>query len=256
MSPFTSVLRLGTLSVALCASVLPAVCQDNSKTLKDTQAAPAATTWLANRFAGAGVPTSCAQQAPPPVSTALPGHGDLTVALNNWTLSGTAGLKKLGQSATIPAGSTFNGTADVTSGDLDGAINIPPFNTTVTIAGIGVKTALSLVPTGNVTGTVSLDDNGDLHLFGIAPVIVHIKSLSAFGAQFGTNCVSDHTMHIPIKYDGSIGNLGAGKLTSNTIATFPNFTNCGIYGPILDTLISGGGNAFNLTETPPAPTVY
>ncbi|MGD0787986.1 MAG: TIM-barrel domain-containing protein [Terracidiphilus sp.] len=43
MSFFTSAMRLGILSLALCAGVLPAVCQDNSREAKDTHAAAATT---------------------------------------------------------------------------------------------------------------------------------------------------------------------------------------------------------------------
>src|ERR1700689_4779794 len=57
----------------------------------------------------------------------------------NWTVSGTLTIKKLNQSATLPAGSTFNGEAALElpafEGPVTGSVFVPPFNTTLKILG-------------------------------------------------------------------------------------------------------------------------
>jgi pimeloyl-ACP methyl ester carboxylesterase len=212
--------------------------------------------WIANRFAGATAPSSCNNGLPNPTSTANPGGGDFTVNLDNWNLNGKATLAKLNQSLTLPAGSTFNGTANLTKKLLVGSIAVQPFTTVIDILGIKVNTAIKLVPTGNIQGNVNLDDNGQLHIVGSAPVSVRINSLTVGPINLGTNCKTQSTTHIPIRFDGPVSALGTGQLTSNTLATFPPLADCGIYGPVLSALIAGSGNRFILTESPPAPRSY
>ncbi|MDQ8046117.1 MAG: lipase family protein [Solirubrobacteraceae bacterium] len=217
------------------------------------QAAPAALTWITDRFNGKAPSSTCNTGLGDPVSTANPGGGDFIVSLPDWTLSGTAHLAKLNQNLTLPAGATFDGSANLTSRLLSGAIDIPSFTTTIDIAGIKILTSLTLTPTGNTQGTVTLDDNGQLHIKAEAPVVIHINSLTAGPIKLGTNCRTQSTVHIPLSFDGPVSSLGTGSLTFNTAATIPPLTDCGVYGPVLSALIAGGGNGFYLTLTPPAP---
>ena len=220
------------------------------------QAAPSVLAWAADRFAGKSQAGNCNNGKPDPVSTADAPGGDFIVNLDQWNLSGSVRLKTLNQTLALPSTSKFNGTTNLTTQKLDGAANIPPFFTTIDILGIKIKTAITLVPTGPIVGSVSLDDNGQLHLSGNAPMYLRIESLGAVGITFGTNCQTERSLQIPIKYDGPVSALGTGKLTSSTTATIPPLVNCGAYGPLLSALVSASGNGFTLTESAPAPVSY
>lgn len=216
------------------------------------QGATGALNWIADRFANKAAPTTCAVTTAPP-STADPAGGDHIVNLDKWTLSGTASLAKLRQSLTLPAGSEFTGAANLTQQRLVGGLRVPSFFTTIDILGLKVRTAINLVPTGDIQGTIKLDDNGNITIVGNAPVIVRVESLQLGLINLGTNCRTERGVQIPLSFSGPVSALGTGGLTFDSTATFPNFTDCGAYAPIISGLISGGGNRFVLTQTPPAP---
>ena len=52
---------------------------------------------------------------------------DIIVPFTNWTVSGSITAKKLNQAIVLPSGSTFNGSADLTSGAVTGTIDVPAF---------------------------------------------------------------------------------------------------------------------------------
>lgn len=220
------------------------------------QAAPSVLTWAADRFASRSQSGNCNNGKPNPTSTADAPGGDFIVKLDNWLLSGTVKLKTLNQTLALPDASRFNGTTNLTTQKLDGQASIPPFNTIIDIAGIKVRTKITLVPTGPIVGAVNLDDNGDLHLDGNAPMILRIESLQAVGITFGTNCRTERSLQISIKYDGPVSALGTGKLTSSTPGTIPPLVDCGVYGPVLSSLVAATGNTFTLTERPPPPVSW
>ncbi len=220
------------------------------------QAAPYVMNWVADRMNSRSQASNCNNGKPDPVSTADAPGGDFVVNLDQWNLAGSVRLKTLNQTLALPTTSRFTGTTNLTTQKLDGLASIPPFFTTIDILGIKIKTAITMVPTGRIVGSVSLDDNGYLHLSGTAPMILRIESLGAFGITFGTNCRTQSSLQIPIRYDGPVSALGTGKLTSSTTATIPPLTDCGAYGPLLSALVAATGNGFTLTESPPAPVSY
>jgi pimeloyl-ACP methyl ester carboxylesterase len=220
------------------------------------QAGPSVVKWIQDRLDGKAAPSTCNNGLPDPVSNADPAGGDFNVPLSNWNLTGTATLAKLNQSLVLPGGSTFSGNTNLTAKRLTGTLKVNPFLTPVTLFGIKINTAIRLVPAGDTSGSASLDDNGQLHITANAPVVIYINSLSVGPIKLGTNCRTQSTVHIPLKYDGSVANLGAGGLTFNSTATFPPLTDCGLYGPLLSALISGSGNKFALNVAPPAPKPY
>lgn len=219
------------------------------------QGATNALNWIADRFAGKSAPTTCGVSGAPQ-STAETPRGDHIVQLRDWTLSGTASLAKLRQTLTLPSGSLFSGDANLTKRTLTGGIEVPPFFTTIDILGLKIRTAIKLVPTGAISGSIQLLDNGNLRIRGNAPVIVRVESLQLGVINLGTNCRTSRGVQIPLAFDGPVSALGAGALRFNSVATFPTFTDCGAYGPLLSALISGSGNRFILTQTPPASTSW
>ncbi|MBJ7472077.1 MAG: hypothetical protein JHD16_12285 [Solirubrobacteraceae bacterium] len=220
------------------------------------QAAPSVMAWAADRFAGRSQAGNCNNGKPDPVSNADTPGGDFVVNLDNWNLSGSVRLRTLNQTLALPTTSRFNGTTNLTTQKLDGLATIPPFFTTIDILGIKVRTAITLVPTGRIAGSVNLDDTGKLTINATAPLILRIESLNAVGLTFGTNCRTQTSLQIPVRYSGPVSALGTGKLTSSTTATIPPLTDCGAYGPLLSALVSSTGNGFTLTESPPAPVSY
>src|SRR5436305_136406 len=76
---------------------------------------------------------------------AAPASADTVVPLQNYTVGGTLGLAKLGQNVNLPAGSSFNGSADISTGQLTGHVSIPEFTATIRVLGIPTKATLQLV---------------------------------------------------------------------------------------------------------------
>lgn len=224
-----------------------------------TQAATYATTWLADRFANRAIPTTCANTAPAPVSTAPPQNGDFLVNLNQWLLSGTARLDRLSSTLTLPPTSRFSGSANLTTETLSaplGGVVIPDFNGTINLAGINVGVRVSIAQLSPLTGTARLNDDGDLHLRGGLTIQVKIRSLNLFGIQLGANCRTRYPVYVPYSYSGNVANIGNGKLTSSTTTNFSEFVDCGAYGPLLSALASAPNNRFTLTLNPPPPVQY
>ncbi|MBJ7328472.1 MAG: dienelactone hydrolase family protein [Solirubrobacteraceae bacterium] len=221
-----------------------------------TQAATAATNWIAARIANQTVPSTCANTAAPPTSTADPAGGDFVFPLDNWDLKGSVKLGKLNQTLALPAGANFNGAANLTTKRITGSTSIPYMATSVKIAGINVRTNLIITDAEPVTGTIELDDNGDIHMRAQARVWINLKSFGVSIINFGANCRTQTPVTIALNFDGSVGKLGTGELTSAAESYFPELINCGLYGPVLSQLFSGNGNIFTLTEAPKAPKAY
>lgn len=66
----------------------------------------------------------------------------LTNNMENWAVWGSLTPKKLGEPVVLPKGSTYNGTAKLTttpteiSGTSSGTIFVPPFNTSLKLGGL------------------------------------------------------------------------------------------------------------------------
>lgn len=223
-----------------------------------TQAGTYATTWLADRFANRAVPTTCANTAAPPVSTAPPQGGDFIVNLDKWLLSGTARLDRLSSTLTLPVGSTFSGSANISKETLNaplGGVVIPEFRGKVNV-GLTIDVRVNIRQLSPLNGTARLDDNGDLHLAGNLGIEVKIRSLSVFGIQLGANCRTRYPVNVPYRFDGNVASIGSGGLVSSTTTNFSEFVDCGAYGPVLSLLASAPNNRFTLVLNPPAPKPY
>lgn len=216
------------------------------------QGATGALSWIANRFAGQTAPTSCNANAIP-TSTAPPSGGDQIVNLDKWILSGTVRLRTLATTLAIPPAGTITASANLTQQSLQANMSVPPFNSQIKVLGIPVRVAITLIPTGPITGTARLGDDGTLSVRGNAPVIVKVRSLGLGPIVIGADCRTERGVQIPVFYEETVGGLGDGRFGSTSTATFPNMVGCGLYGPILSALMSGPGQKFDLKFTPPAP---
>ncbi|MDR3418471.1 MAG: lipase family protein [Nevskia sp.] len=220
------------------------------------QAAPQVLSWLADRFAGKAAPSSCLTTQPPPKSTAPPGGGDFVVSVNNWPLSGKVHLKTLNQDVVLPAGSTFEADTDLSSERVTGGLSIPKFADSLLIVILPVTVDLSIVPTGAITGTVTLDNAGLLHIHGSAQANITVVSAGEGSLQIPFGCQTSSPVDFPIDFDGPVSSLGDGKLSFTGTTTFPQLANCGAFSGLFSALMSGPGQTFTFTATPPAPVVW
>ena len=220
------------------------------------QAAPTVLGWLGDRFAGKTAVGSCASTQADPVSTANPNDGNFIVSLKNWPLTASIGLKTLGQTINLPTTSTFSADTDLTAKQLkNGKLVVPDFTAKVNIL-LPVDVKLSVVPTGDATGTATLDNAGQLHVHGLQSANLKIQTVGSLGINIPTGCTTSAPVNFPIDFDGPVSSLGGGKLTFAGTTTFPSLTNCGLYGPLLSTLMSGSGQTYSFTVTPPAPVKW
>ena len=213
-----------------------------------TQAATPVLTWLNDRFAGKPATDTCSNNTAP-TSTAIPPGGHLVVNMNKWPLNAKVHLKLLNSDVILPATSTFSAQADVTAKTLNGSLDVPSFNQKVNLIGLKLPIGLRIMSAGPVTGTVSLDTDGILHVHGKAPVDINITSVVyiPFGA-----CKTATPVDFPLDFDGPISSLGNGNLTFSGTVTFPKVTGCAIQGT-LSAFMSGAGQTFSFTVAPPAP---
>lgn len=216
------------------------------------QAAPQVVSWLSDRFAGKAATGTCNTTAPEPQSTANPGGGNFVVTLKDWLLKASVGLKTLGQTVEMPKESTLAADADITGQRLSGTLNIPSFKKWISIIGLPIQVGLEIVPVGPISGTTSLDGNGQLHIDGEAKA--DIKITSVLGINWG-ECKTVTPVVFPLKFDGPVSALGSGQLNFTGQTSFPLIRGCFI-SAILSALMSGSGQTYTFTAIPPAPVKY
>ncbi|CAH0351228.1 lipase family protein [Aquabacterium sp. CECT 9606] len=216
------------------------------------QAAPTVLTWLGDRFAGKSTLGTCLTFNAEPKSTANPNKGNFVVSLKSWPLTATVGLKTLAQTVYLPTTSTFSAETDITAQRLTGSLSVPNFSQSIKILGIGSQVGLKITPVGDATGTVTLDNAGQLHVHGMAKANISVTSLS--GLPIG-ECKTVTPVEFPINFDGPVSSLGNGNLTFTGTTTFPQLKGCGV-SAILSAVMSGPGQTYSFTVAPPAPKKY
>ena len=219
------------------------------------QAAPYVLSWLGDRFAGKATLGNCIELAAQPKSTANPAGGDFIVSLKGWNLSGSVTVKNLGQTITLPSGSTFSGDTNLTKNSLTGNLVVPDFQSHIAIAGLlPLDVKLTIKQVTPATGTATLDKAGQLHVHGKAQVNISIVSVGESVLQLPTGCTTSAPVDLPLDFDGPVSALGAGNLVFSGTTTFPGLSGCGaIYGPLLSAFFSGAGQKYTFNVTPPAP---
>lgn len=223
-----------------------------------TQAGTFATDWLNTRFANQAVQSNCNNAAAPPSTAVTNAQGNLLFPLDRWTLSGEIFLDRLSSRLTLPAGSTFSGLANVTTQSLTSPANgifIPDFNGTVNL-GIQLGVRVGVQQAAAWQGSASLGNDGTVRLAGTVPTNVTIRTLRLGFINLGAGCRTRFPVQIPYSYQGNVGDIGAGFLSSSRTASIPEFVNCGAYGPLLSSLASAPNNRFTFAQTPPPPVAY
>jgi hypothetical protein len=182
------------------------------------------------------------------VSASTASAADVVLPFSNYKVGGTLTVKKLNQSITLPAGSTFNGSANVTQGTLSGHVSIPTFTSTIRVLGIPTQVTTQLVEAQPVQGTVKLDPDLTTHIRSTTSATLYIRKLRLGLLSVPTTCRTASPIQLTLNYDGPF----SFPINFNGTTTIPPLVGCGLLGPTLGALLSGPGNAYHLTLSPPS----
>jgi hypothetical protein len=185
--------------------------------------------------------TACA------VSVPAASAADIVLPFTNYKVGGSLTVKKLNQKITLPSGSTFNGSANLTTQQLSGHVSIPEFTSTIRVLGIPTQVTTKLDEAQPLQGTIKLDPNFAIHVRSTTSAILRIKKLRLGLLGVPTTCRTAEPIQLTLNYDGPL----AYPLTFNGTTTIPPLTGCGLLGPTLGTLLSGPGNAYQVTLDSP-----
>lgn len=191
----------------------------------------------------------------------------------NWVVSGSVTPKKLNEPINLPAGSTFNGEAQVNlltfSGPISGTIFVPPFNATMKILGVPETVGMKLTQVGSIEGQITrstqetVDCPGAVEQNSICVTLsvpsrvnLAITVVGVLGINVPTTCETSE----PIAFD-AVDTLTLKEVYTSGpqftgTATFPPVACYGVnglvLGPVLTTLISGPDNPYVLSLKRPA----
>jgi hypothetical protein len=182
------------------------------------------------------------------VASAVPAsasaHSDPTFKID-FIVKATTHIAKLNQNITVPPGK-FVGVLDLVTGNLVGNLTLPPAQTTVSLAGIGLATAgFAVAPVGPVKGHVDLSK---LTLSATSVFNAKIPYIHPLGLPInlvGSSC--ETAKPISITFTGKVNFSGS---TFSSSYTIPNFQNCGLTTPAINLLIPGPGNTFTAKFSP------
>ena len=199
------------------------------------------------------------------------------LSLTNWSVWGSLTPKKLGEPVVLPKGSTFNGEADIENATgteiqatLKGHIHVPPFESTVKLAGLVPTTVgVSLTEVGESQGTITTAPPGACRgaKFGgpcaamhvVAKTDIGLTAAGFEGIEVPTECVTDEPVTLDLSEVGSLVELLEGGLRFTGTTTIPSITCSGLsgvaLGPALTAVMSGPENPYELklAEHEPAP---
>jgi hypothetical protein len=177
-----------------------------------------------------------------------------TLSFTNWTTSGSLTVAKLHQSVKLPAGSTFNGSIDTTTGQLTGHVSIPPFTSRLTVLGVPVDATLQFVEAQPVSGTVTLGSPNST-VNASASAIIKITRLSSPLLPLlnlaGNSCQTSSPVVLPLNATGPTSQLLTG-ITFTGTTTIPLLQRCGLATPLLNLLMAGPNNPFSVSIAPPS----
>ncbi len=218
------------------------------------QASPYVLAWFEDRLDGRTAVGTCGSANPRPVTTANAPEGDFIVSLSSWPLDAVVHLKTLMQRVTMPGTSTFSADCNMTTKKITGNMSVPEFKAPINvILPMQVKMRITGVGTQPMVGDVTLDNGGNLHVHGHMYADVRIQSITALGIPIGTYVHTKDPVDFPIDFDGPISALGSGKLTFTGTTRFPSMTGNILFNALFTSLMSGSGQTFEFTVSPPAP---
>ncbi len=173
---------------------------------------------------------------------------DVILPFSNYKVGGSLTVKKLNQSIALPAGSTFNGWANITQQTLIGNVFIPEFTSTIRVLGVPTNVTTKLEQVQPVQGSVTVDSNFNVHIRSTNTALLRIKKLRLGLLSVPTTCRTADPIKLTLNYDGPL----VYPLAFDGTTTIPQLTGCGLLGPTLGTLLSGPGNPYHITLAPPS----
>jgi hypothetical protein len=181
------------------------------------------------------------------VSVPAASAADVILPFTNYQVGGSLTVKKLNQSITLPAGSTFNGSANLTTFELSGHVFIPEFTSTIRVLGVPTQVTTKLDEAQPAQGTIKVDSTG-VHIRSTTSAILRIKKLRLGLLGVPTTCRTADPIQLTLNYDGPL----TYPLAFDGTTTIPPLTGCGLLGPTVGALLSGPGNAYHVTLAPPS----
>jgi hypothetical protein len=180
----------------------------------------------------------------------------------NWVFSGFITPKRFNQPITLPAGSTFNGSAAINlvtgSGPISGNFFVPPFGNPVRFHGAKFSMGVEVIQVGTSEGSIEPSKTvaGDISLSLPTKVTLAITSVQVGGHTFETKCKTAEPLALALASELTVTELlstGAHFIGTTNIPT----VKC--EGPkaefeeeILGTAFSGPNNPYSLAIAPPA----
>jgi hypothetical protein len=199
---------------------------------------------LANRLAvltaGVSLLTAAAVAASAPSASA-----DTTINAH-YALTGSTFIKKLNTTVNLGSGS-LAATVDLDTGAVSSTLSLPPATVSMKELGIiPVSATATMVQNGPATGSANLTTNT---ITSSASIIFKITKLSVAGLNVpvGGNCESS-PFSVSLSSGPGFTVSGGGPLSGSY--TIPPLHGCGLTTPVLNLLIPGPGNTFNLTLGP------
>jgi len=175
-----------------------------------------------------------------------PGASADTVVNVHYSLTGTTFLKKLNTTVNLGSG-TLAAAEDLTTGAVSSTLSLPPVTVSMKELGIiPVSATATMVQNGPATGSANLTTNT---ITSSASIIFKITKLTAAGLNvpIGGNCESS-PFSVSLSSGPGFTVSGGGPLSGSY--TIPPMHGCGLLTPVLNLLIPGPGNTFNLTLGP------
>jgi hypothetical protein len=171
---------------------------------------------------------------------------DVVLPFEDYRVGGTLTLKKLQQDIHLPEGSTFNGSANLTTGQLTGDVFVPEFTSTVRVLGVPTRVTTQLEQAQPVQGTIAFTPSG-ISIRSTTSAILRIRRLRLGLLSVPTTCRTAEPIVLTLNYDGPL----EFPLTFEGSTTIPRLTGCGLLGPTLGALLSGPGNEYVITLAEP-----
>jgi hypothetical protein len=181
----------------------------------------------------------------------------------NWKLAGSITDKKLGQVITLPEGSTFNGSGEVSTesgaGSVKGNLSIPPFTAALKLFGpLAVNLGLTLSEAGPLEGTVAKSESVPSFETLSAPLKLNValSSVGIVGLTIPTSCATKEPIALNLVDTLSREELLTKGWSFNGTTSIPR-VKCeggflsGLFGVILTGLIAGPEDPYALTITAP-----
>jgi hypothetical protein len=160
------------------------------------------------------------------------------------------------QDVTLPAKSTMSADTNMTKNTITGSMSVPAFAPYLNVI-LPIQVSMQIKNAKPITGTASLDNNGNLHINGHAYADIYITQVGELGIGLPFTLHTEKPIDFPIVFDGPVSSLGDGSLKFTGTTTFPDMVDdWAIANALFTGLMSGSGQKFTFTVTPPAPTKW